>query len=273
MGNHPKSGTNENTVSSYSNRGSTVYDDPLNKNFLYGEITIRFLKQIPFRLEDRQILDIGCGTGFVFDVLYDTFRKNGMHGIGIEPAQGMLDQAISKLGNNPLFEFHSGSFENIPLPDQSVDRIISTLALHWVESLEVAAREMRRVLKNSGRLDIFMIERDDGAEFKKSIVNTQRKHLTFEQIMKTATLVQRVTGKKLNATFEPHFKGFDIQVENHRDVVYGSFEDHMKWWKARSSPVISEVKDKERFIEDLRDELKKNRDKKGIPFPNVSFFS
>jgi len=39
-----------------------------------------------------------------------------------------------------------------------------------VTPLEVAAKEMRRVLKDDGQIDILMIARDDGAKFNKYIV-------------------------------------------------------------------------------------------------------
>ncbi|MDP6786671.1 MAG: class I SAM-dependent methyltransferase [Rhodospirillales bacterium] len=258
--------TRQSTVQSYSERGSKAYEDPMNKEFLYGEITRRFLHQVEFQPNDKVILDIGCGTGFVFDELGDQFLSRDMRGIGVEPAAGMLEIARRKYGGDGPFTVHEGSFENIPLENRSVDKIISTLALHWVKSLEAAAREMRRVLKNTGSLDIFMIAKDDGAQFKKAIVAAQRKHLTFAQIMTTATLVQRVTPKECHAAFHPFHDDFDLRVEMFTDVVYGTFDDHMKWWKARSTPVIAEIKDKDRFMVDLREELEKTGTDKGIPF-------
>ncbi len=254
------------TVKSYSERGANVYDDPMNMNFLYGDITLKFLKQIEFKTGDNVVLDMGCGTGFAFSVLNETFESNNIVGIGVEPAKGMLEIAEDKYKDDKKYTFHEGSFEKIPVENGSVDKIISTLALHWVKSIEIAASEMRRVLKRSGSLDILMIAKDDGHNFKRAIVETMKKHLTFEQIMRTATLVQRVKIEKLNEIFAETFKGFNVNVTKFNDVVYGSFDDHMKWWKARSSPVIEEVKDKELFVNDLRIELGNISDEKGIPF-------
>jgi ubiquinone/menaquinone biosynthesis C-methylase UbiE len=256
---------NVSTVRSYSERGATAYEDPMNKNFLYGDITVRFLKTVTYRPEDKVVLDIGCGTGFVFDEHFDQF-KDGRRGIGVEPARGMLDIAIEKYKNDKQFSFAEGSFEHLPLPDRSVDRIVSTLALHWVKSLPPAVSEMRRVLRDTGGMDIFMIARDDGAKFKRAIVEALKKHLSFGQIMKTAGLVQRVTPKEIHAAFDPVFRGFAVEAAEHRDVVYGTFDDHMKWWTARSTPVIADVKDKARFMIDLREELEKTATPKGIPF-------
>ena len=40
----------------------------------------------------------------------------------------------------------------------------------------------------------------------------------------------------------------------------------MKWWKARSEQIISEVKNKNLFMKDLEKELEEIREKNGIPF-------
>lgn len=258
---------NRETIRSYSERGAQAYEDPMNKNFLYGDITVRFLKQVQFRAQDKVVLDLGCGTGFAFDELYGEFARRDMRGIGVEPAEGMLQIAIDKYNKGePRFSFLQGSFEQIPMPDQSVDKIISTLALHWVKSLDVAVQEMRRVIKDTGSIEIFMIARDDGAIFKKAIVNALKKHLTFAQIMSTAGLVQRVTAPELERAFRPFDGRFDVRATEFRDVVYGSFDDHMKWWKARSTPVIAEVEDKQQFMLDLRRELEAMDHGTGIPF-------
>ena len=254
------------TVNSYSAKGSTVYDDPMNKNFLYGQITMEFLDSLEFLPTEKTILDLGCGTGFIFEYLYSIFQNMNIEGIGVEPARGMLDMAIEKHKNEKKISYHEGSFENIPLEDSSVDKIVSTLALHWVKSLPVAAQEMRRVLRDEGNLNILMIAKDDGEKFKKGIVNALRKHLTFAQIMDTAVLVQRASPKQVKEAFAPSFEGFDIQVEKFTKTVYGSFKEHMKWWEARSSPVIAEVKNKNVFMKDLQVEMEKIRIDEGIPF-------
>lgn len=257
---------NPETIRSYSERGAKAYEDPMNKNFLYGDITVRFLRHVQFGAQDRVVLDLGCGTGFAFDELHEEFERRGMRGIGVDPAAGMLQIAIDKYTGESRFTFLEGSFEHVPIPDRSVDKILSTLALHWVKSLDVAAREMRRVLRDSGNIELFMIARDDGAHFKKAIVNALKKHLTFAQIIGTAGLVQRVTAPELERAFGPHFSGFDVKAVEHREVVYGGFDDHMKWWTARSTPVIAEVEDKPRFMDDLRRELEATDQGSGIPF-------
>ena len=57
------------TISNYSSRNATFYDDPMNKNFVYGELTIDFVNKIELKKTDKIIADIGCGTGFAFDII------------------------------------------------------------------------------------------------------------------------------------------------------------------------------------------------------------
>lgn len=259
-------GVNEGTITAYSQSGADEYEDEANRQFLYGAVTVDFLKNITLSPTDRVVLDAGAGTGFGFDELRDQFEVHDLTGVGVEPAKGMRDIAAEKYADDKRFDIVDGSFESFPVADKSVDLIISTLALHWVKSLEVAAVEMNRVLRDGGRLRILMIEKDDGANFKKAIVEALKRHLSFKQIMKTATLVQRVNEVQLTDRFAPLAERFDIRTRNVRKVVYGSFEDHMKWWTARSTPVILEVEDKPAFMEDLRRELEATRTDQGIPF-------
>ena len=88
------------TVKSYSSKGSVVYDDPMNKNFLYGEITMKFLDHLEFSPKEKVVLDLGCGTGFIFEYLFSKFHTLDLLGIGIEPAIGMLNMAIEKHRNS-----------------------------------------------------------------------------------------------------------------------------------------------------------------------------
>ena len=80
-------------ISNYSNKSSMIYDDPGNKNFLYGKLTIDFLKKIKIEKENATIVDIGCGTGIVFDILFNKLKKKNINYIGIDPAVGMLKLA------------------------------------------------------------------------------------------------------------------------------------------------------------------------------------
>jgi len=259
----------ETTVLNYSSRNASFYDDPMNKNFVYGSLTIDFVNKIELNKTDKIIADIGCGTGFAFDIIYDKLIKYKTKCIGIEPAKGMLSLAKNRFKLDSNFSFYEGTFGKIPLRDKSVDKVISTLSLHWVPSLDDSIKELKRILKTNGTIDILMIAKDDGEGFKKPIIEAMKKHLTFKQIMKAATLAQRVSSKHIYDYFNKEFdliNEYIFSAKNVKKVIYGTFEEHMKWWKARSEQIIAEVKNKNDFMNDLKNKLKTINTKKGIPF-------
>ena len=95
------------------------------------------------------VLDIGVGTGN----LASRFLETGIQVIGIDPSKEMRRICQQKYH---LVEVRDGNFLNIPLPDKSVDVIVSTYAFHHVmpEQKEASIREMKRVLKPRGRIVI-----------------------------------------------------------------------------------------------------------------------
>ena len=256
------------TVENYSKRNSGHYDDPTNKNFLYGKKTEEFVKNITFNNQEKVVLDVGCGTGFVFDILGKKINDKKINFIGVEPAEGMLDVAKKKYSDFENVEFKVGTFSEIPLDDNSVDKITSTLALHWVPSIESSLKEIKRVLKQNGSLDIMLTEKDDGASFKNPIILAMKKHLNFKQIMNAATLSQRLSTTHMRDHLLEFFDENDyvINVENVKQKIFGNFDEHMKWWKSRSEQIISEIENKDSFLIDLKVELEKINTKNGIPF-------
>ncbi len=256
------------TVENYSKRNSDHYDDPTNKNFLYGKKTEEFVKSIVFNNKEKTVLDIGCGTGFVFDILGEKIKDDKIKFIGVEPAEGMLEIAKKKYTDYKNVEFKTGTFSEIPYNDESVDKITSTLALHWVPSIKSSLKEVKRVLKPGGSVDIMLTEKDDGDSFKNPIIAAMKKHLNFKQIMNAATLSQRLSKNHMKEKLLEFFdeNDYQIDVKNVKQQIFGNFDDHMKWWKSRSEQIISEIGNKDSFLVDLKVELEKIKTEKGIPF-------
>ena len=62
-------------IENYSVENSVIYDNYTNKNFLYGEATKIFIKNIKLSSKDIVVADIGCGTGYVFEILTKKYKK------------------------------------------------------------------------------------------------------------------------------------------------------------------------------------------------------
>ena len=85
------------------------------------------------------IADIGAGTGNYGRALADL----GFKIEAVEPSDTMRQQAVP----HKNVHWHSGTAEQIPLPDHSVDAVVCVLAVHHFTSLPNAILEMNRICK------------------------------------------------------------------------------------------------------------------------------
>jgi SAM-dependent methyltransferase len=90
------------------------------------------------------VLDLGAGTGKLTRLLVSEFR----HVVAVEPAEGMRRLLVALC---PDAEVLSGSAQEIPLADESVDAVFAAEAFHWFYD-ERALAEIARVLRPHGAL-------------------------------------------------------------------------------------------------------------------------
>src|SRR5271166_1332211 len=106
-------------------------------------------------LPDHRVLDLGCGAGF--DTLLAA-RRVGTTGmvIGVDMTPEMIAKArtnAESLGFANV-EFFLGEIEDLPLPDASVDLVISNGVFNLCSDKPKVLSEVFRVLKPGGRFQM-----------------------------------------------------------------------------------------------------------------------
>jgi len=100
------------------------------------------------------LLDLGCGTGLVALNAVGTWQ----HVIGLDASGGMLGRLAARADRDGLAvpDLVQGDMRRIPLPDASVDLIVSCYAFHHLtdDGKELTAAEAMRVLRPGGRLAV-----------------------------------------------------------------------------------------------------------------------
>ncbi len=131
-------------VQSFERRSSS-YEDSFLFNFFFDWIQRIALDSIPKGITPENILDIGCGTGRLLRKAAK--RWPAAHLTGVDPSEGMLKVARRL---TPQAQFQLSLAETLPLPDGSVDLVLSTMSFHhWQNQLQ-GLQQGRRVLVPGG---------------------------------------------------------------------------------------------------------------------------
>ncbi len=111
-------------------------------------------------------VDIGTGTGEIVKKLNSIYPETRI--IGVDVSMAMLMNAMAKVEKNPKDIFIRASALKLPLRDESVNSITSSLTFRHLP-LEEAAEEFRRVLKPDGYLGILDISKPKSEKFFKFV--------------------------------------------------------------------------------------------------------
>jgi ubiquinone/menaquinone biosynthesis C-methylase UbiE len=116
---------------------------------IYGRQSRKLYDNVALKLrgyKHRSILDLGCGTGNLFEKLQD--GGSGLYGADISPE--MIKYAREKSGGRA--EFKVADSENIPWEDDYFDVVTCVLSFHHYPDPGKSLAEIKRVLGRSGHL-------------------------------------------------------------------------------------------------------------------------
>ncbi len=107
------------------------------------------------------ILDVGCGTGFVLSRIRAEARAHGRsvgRTVGIDVAQGMLERARSRGGIRAVV----GDAIHLPVVDQYFDVVVATDVVRFVPDPERFVRELFRATMPGGTIVLELVAASSG---------------------------------------------------------------------------------------------------------------
>lgn len=111
------------------------------------------LQKLLPNFEGRRVLDLGCGYGW--HCVYAA-RQGAARVLGADISQRMLGEAERRSEGLPV-EYLCCAMEDLTLPEQSFDVVISSLAFHYIEDYKGLVQRVYRWLAEGGRF-VFSVE-------------------------------------------------------------------------------------------------------------------
>lgn len=132
-----------------------LYDIVCNINFLQWIFIKNLAKNLNLK-GNETIADIGSGSGALLARIKKQYPATTL--IGIDPDEAWIGIANKK---SRKIKFIVGEGANIPIKSQSVDIVLSTLALHHMDddNKNKTLEEMKRITKKGGRIIIADIDK------------------------------------------------------------------------------------------------------------------
>jgi ubiquinone/menaquinone biosynthesis C-methylase UbiE len=111
------------------------------------------LKKMLPNFEGKRVLDLGCGFGWHCRFAIENGAKSV---IGVDISEKMLNEAKNKT-KSEYIQYICMPIEDIAFPDNSFDVVISSLALHYIQSFENVLSKINKCLSKGGDF-VFSVE-------------------------------------------------------------------------------------------------------------------
>lgn len=116
------------------------------------QIAAKFLDWLDME-EKLDWLEVGCGTGALSESILSKCEPDSL--LGVEQSEGFVTTARKNITDDRV-EFQVGDAQDLALPDQSRDSVVSALVLNFIPDKEKALREMIRVARRGGTVAFYV---------------------------------------------------------------------------------------------------------------------
>lgn len=154
--------------------------------------------------EGERVLEIGCGTGS--DLLQ--FAKNGARATGIDFTEKHVELARHRVGE--LAVVHQADARHLPFENESFDYVYSHGVLHHSDEPEQIVREMFRVLRPGGRVNVHVYALWSYITLRGTLRYGRKWKLHIEN-SEAPVHIDLYTGRNLRRLFGP-----DISIEKYQ---------------------------------------------------------
>lgn len=103
--------------------------------------------------EDRQWLDVGCGTGALSQTILKLTNPKKIK--GVDRSEDYVNTARSRV-NHPNAEFATGDAQSLPVQSDVYDVAVSGLVLNFVPQPNQMIAEMKRAVKQHGLVAVYI---------------------------------------------------------------------------------------------------------------------
>ena len=134
------------------NAASDYYDHPANT--FWGRYGRRTVERLGLQAGER-VLDVCCGSGASAIPAAEIVGPTGSV-VGVDLAEGLLELARAKAKQRGLtnIDFQSGDLTHLAFEDERFDTVVCVFGIFFVPDMEAALRELKRVVRNGGRVAI-----------------------------------------------------------------------------------------------------------------------
>lgn len=192
-------------------------------------------------LQEKTVLSLGCGSGEDSNYLK---QRGAERSIGIDISEKLIEIAQR---DYPVCEFSVMDMEKLDFPDESIDFVYSSLAIHYLEGWTQALKEAYRILK-PGSYFLFSCCHPVWSAMAVSEQNEKKKIKQLAFIKDRVTNQLEVIGDYLT----------------HRKLTNNTGDIEVTTWHKPLSEIISEIKDSgfsiDSFIEPMPGEELKDID-------------